>query len=224
VPVRLARAEACWLDGRPGPALRELARADAGPAADNPWHRGAVAVWLRRLGPPDPPPGRDDRAPRVELAPPYVAHLAGDWTAAARIWTDLGCPFDAAMALLDAPDDTHLRRALRIFSDLGAAAAARITRQKMRRLGIRSIPTGPHGLTRAHPLGLTRREREVLTLLCGGHTNADIAARLFISAKTVHHHVSAVLAKLGAANRTAAAAKARRLGLVDAAGRAERPG
>jgi DNA-binding CsgD family transcriptional regulator len=87
----------------------------------------------------------------------------------------------------------------------------------MRLLGIRSIPTGPRTATLAHPLGLTRREREVLDLICAGHTNAQIAAKLFISTKTVDHHVSAVLAKLDAPTRNAAAAHAARLGLAGAA-------
>jgi DNA-binding NarL/FixJ family response regulator len=87
---------------------------------------------------------------------------------------------------------------VKTFSGLGALAAARITRQKMRQLGIRSIPAGPRIATRAHPLGLTRHEQEVLDLICADHTNAQIGAKRFISAKTVDHHVSAVLAKLDA--------------------------
>ena len=89
----------------------------------------------------------------------------------------------------------------------------------MRTLGLRSIPAGPRTATRANPLGLTRREREVLELICAGHSNAEIAAKLFLSARTVDHHVSAVLAKLGAPTRGAAASRAARLGL---AGTAER--
>ena len=45
-------------------------------------------------------------------------------------------------------------------------------------------------------MGLTRREREILDLICAEHTNAEISAKLSISAKTVGHHVSAILAKL----------------------------
>jgi DNA-binding CsgD family transcriptional regulator len=69
-----------------------------------------------------------------------------------------------------------------------------------------------HALCRASaareelPLGLTRREQEVLELLGEGRTNAGIAAKLVISPKTVEHHVSAVLAKLGVSNRAEAAA------------------
>jgi DNA-binding CsgD family transcriptional regulator len=67
---------------------------------------------------------------------------------------------------------------------------------------------------RRPPLGLTRREREVLGLICAGHTNAEIAGRLFISARTADHHVSAVLARLGAPTRNAAASKAAQLSLA----------
>jgi len=96
------------------------------------------------------------------------------------------------------------------FTALGAPAAARLARQRLRALGVRAIPVGPRSATRDDPFGLTRREREILAEICAGQTNAAIAAKLFISAKTVDHHVSAVLAKLGAPNRNAAAAQAAR--------------
>jgi DNA-binding CsgD family transcriptional regulator len=61
---------------------------------------------------------------------------------------------------------------------------------------------------------LTGREAEVLTLLAEGRTNAEIAATLYMSPKTASVHVSHIIAKLGAANRTEAAATARRQGLL----------
>jgi DNA-binding CsgD family transcriptional regulator/tetratricopeptide (TPR) repeat protein len=210
IPVRLARAEAHWLQGEPHGAAHEAELADDAEAGSDAWERGEIAAWLRRTGSPRPPRG--------ELAEPYRLQAACEWEEAARLWTGLGCGYEAALALYDTTNDTALREALKIFDALGATAAAQITRQKMRRLGIRSIPAGPRAATRANPLGLTPREREVLDLICAGLSNAEIAAKLFISTKTVDHHVSAVLAKLDAPTREAAAAHAARLGLSGAAG------
>jgi DNA-binding NarL/FixJ family response regulator len=69
-------------------------------------------------------------------------------------------------------------------------------------------PYGPRAETRAHPYGLTRRERVVLELLAAGNRDADIAAALGIRPKTASNHVGAILAKLGVHNRTQAAAYA----------------
>jgi DNA-binding NarL/FixJ family response regulator len=66
----------------------------------------------------------------------------------------------------------------------------------------RAIPTGVEGLT--------ARQLEVLELLGEGLTNAEIADRLFLSTRTVDHHVSAILTRLGARNRSQAAHHARR--------------
>jgi DNA-binding CsgD family transcriptional regulator/tetratricopeptide (TPR) repeat protein len=211
IAVRLARAEAYWLQGEAHRAAHEAELADDVSAGSDEWGRGETGAWLRRTGSPRPPRG--------ELAEPYRLQVAGDWAEAARLWDSLGCPHEAALALHDASDEAALRHALQIFTGLGASAAAQLSRHKMRQLGIRSIPAGPRTATQADPLGLTRREREVLELICAGHSNAEIAAKLFLSTRTVDHHVSAVLAKLGAPTRGAAAAHAARLGLAGAAER-----
>ena len=210
IPVRLARAEARWLQGEPRRAAEEAELADDVAAGSDVWDRGEIGAWLRRTGSPRPSRG--------ELAKPYRLVVAGEWEEASRLWTDLGCPYEAALALHNSNEETALRQALKIFTRLGAPAAAQLTRHKMRALGIRSIPAGPRTATRADPAGLTRREHEVLELICAGHTNVQIAAKLFISAKTVDHHVSAVLAKLGTPTREAAAAHAAQLKLGRAAG------
>ena len=145
---------------------------------------------------------------------PFASEVAGDHAEAARRWDDLGCPYDAALALLGSTDEGLLREALARLDDLGAVAAVRVARQRGCDVGVRSVPSGARPSTREHPAGLTQREREVLELLCGGHTNDEIAGRLFISRKTVDHHVSAVLHKLGVPSRSVAATEAVRLGLV----------
>jgi DNA-binding CsgD family transcriptional regulator/tetratricopeptide (TPR) repeat protein len=209
IPVRLARAGAYWVQGQTAQAIREAELADDVSAGSDGWDRGEIGAWLRRTGSPRPPRG--------ELAGPYRLQVAGDGQEAARLWASLGCPYEAALALHDTGQEAALRQALKIFTGLGAPAGAQLTRHKMRQLGVRSIPAGPRTATRSDPLGLTRREREVLELICAGQTNAEIAARLFLSAKTVDHHVSAVLAKLGTPTREAAAAHAARLGVAGAA-------
>jgi DNA-binding CsgD family transcriptional regulator/tetratricopeptide (TPR) repeat protein len=209
VPAHLARAEAFWLDGDVATARREAETALDSGGGSYPFSRGTLAAWLRRLG--------SDRTVDGLIAAEFEAQLAGDWDRSARTFLAAGLPYEAALALIDAGTEASLREALDVLHELGATATAKVARQRMRDLGARSIPTGARAATRAHPLGLTRREHEVLDLICAGRTNAEIAAALVISAKTVDHHVSAVLAKLGAPSRTAAAAQARKLGLTVAA-------
>ena len=81
-----------------------------------------------------------------------------------------------------------------------------------------SVPRGPRPSTRANPVGLTSRQLEILALVGTGATNAEIARQLFLTPKTVEHHVGAVLGKLQVTNRAAAVAQAHALGLVEDGG------
>jgi DNA-binding NarL/FixJ family response regulator len=83
-------------------------------------------------------------------------------------------------------------------------------RRQMRASGVRRIPRGSRSSTRENPFGLTRREAEILQLLSEGLRNATIARRLFVSTKTVEHHISAILAKLNVGSRSEAVAFTRR--------------
>ena len=197
-PVAVARAEAAWLEGDPaaaravvGDAL-DLAERIAGQAW--PWLAGELAFWLWRLGGPDrlPTGGLPDG-----VAEPFVLQMAGAWDAAAERWRALGCPYEAAGALADSDQEPQLRTALTELERLGARPLAARVARKLRELGVRGVARGPRPATRANPANLTARETEVLALVTEGLRNADIARRLFVSPKTVDHHVSAILAKLG---------------------------
>jgi DNA-binding NarL/FixJ family response regulator len=101
------------------------------------------------------------------------------------------------------------RTALEEFERLHAARQADATTALLRRLGVRSTTARP-----ADGGVLTRREAEVLDLVGRGLSNPEIGDRLFISRKTVEHHVGNVLAKLGLRSRAEAAAYAVRASAV----------
>ena len=202
----LARAEAAWLDGD-REAVAEATKGVLRLAPERNWGSlaGELADWRRRAGLAELP---------VERAEPYVLQAAGEWARAAERWRECGCPYEAALALADAGQEEPLRRAMEELQRLGARPAADAVARRLRELGVRRLPRRPPRATAANPAGLTARELEVLALLGSDLRNADIAARLHISEKTVDHHVSAILAKLGVRSRREAArvAAERRLG------------
>jgi DNA-binding CsgD family transcriptional regulator len=120
-----------------------------------------------------------------------------------------------------APVHEIAARARALLAVNGAGPLAAIVRRRLRELGARSIPRGPHETTRANPFGITARELEVLQLVAQGRTNAQLAGRLHRSPKTVDHHVSAILEKLGVRSRAEAVAAAFALGIVEVPSHAE---
>ena len=206
VPVRAVRAELRWLAGdQPSAVAEARAGLAAGQGRAYSWMLGSAGIWLARSG-----EKIDDE---TALAEPYRLELAGDWAAAAAAWQELERPYDAALAWLGSSDEAGLRDALRILDELDAKPASAAVRRRMKEIGIRAIPRGPRAATRDDPAGLTAREREVLALISEGLPDKEISRRLFISERTVHHHVSSVLAKIGVSSRTAAARQAAQMGI-----------
>jgi DNA-binding CsgD family transcriptional regulator len=206
--VAAARAEARLLEGRADDVASETdAALSLALERSDRWIAGELCTWRRRAGIVDTvAPG--------SLPSPYSLELTGEWAAAARAWEKIGCPYEAALARAESGDAARKREALAALQRLGALPAARAIAQRLREQGITGVGRGPRRSTIEHPAQLTSRQVEILALLGDRLTNAEIAERLYISPKTVDHHVSAILGKLGVHSRRAAAAEAARLGVL----------
>jgi DNA-binding CsgD family transcriptional regulator len=198
VPTGLAWIERAWLTGRPEQASRFqnllLDRTDR-PGLS--LQRGELLRYLRRLGYPS--------RPFRGCPPAYAAGLRGDWQTAAAAWERAGNRYEQALELADSGEQVPTLEALQLLLDLGAEPAAALVRRRLRALGVAKIPRRRPLGSGANPAGLTNRQIEILRMLSTGISNVEIAQRLVVSTRTVDHHVSAILQKLGVRSRREAA-------------------
>jgi predicted ATPase/DNA-binding CsgD family transcriptional regulator len=132
---------------------------------------------------------------------------------ASGLWKQLGCLYKQALTLFEGNDDNK-REAIEIIDKLGAEAICEKMKFEMRASGIKKIPRGTRKSTKSNPANLTGRELDVLQLLKDDLQNKEIAAKLFISPKTVDHHISAIFFKLDVNSRTKAVQEAIRLAII----------
>ena len=206
-PAAAGRAEAAWLAGRSDEIAGLVGDTfDLAVRLGQAWPVGELGFWLWRAG--------ELRTPPEGAAEPFALQIAGDWEGAAKAWEEIGCPYEVAVALADGDEPDALRRVFTLLAELGAAPMADRVAARLRGLGVHDLPRRPSRATVDNPGGLTDRQVEVLGLLGEGLTNPEIAAVLHISPKTVGHHVSAILDRLGVADRHEAVRLARDRGLM----------
>ncbi|HZY67588.1 MAG TPA: AAA family ATPase [Devosia sp.] len=201
-PVRLALIEAEWLaEDLPAAAAQFEALLAIDLSGLRPWDIGELSAWWQRCGMTGQLP-----LAHIELPRPWALELAGDPAAAGAEWTRMGLPYEAGLALLQVEDDPDaLGRGVGLLDEIDARQPAALGRRLAQRRGVADhLPRarrGPYAVARHHPLGLTQSELAVLRLIAEGRSNKEIARQLSRSPRTIEHQVSAVLGKLGSANR-----------------------
>ena len=202
VPALFTLVEAAWLADRPSAAAERLHQLfEVGSEMMHVWNIGELAVWAARLGIALPSEFR------VAVPAPYQAELDGQPEIAADEWESLDATYQAALCLMQADTTVAdpMARAIKLLDPIEARAAAKKARKTARASGLaKQMPRsrrGHYGAAKNHPLGLTRREQDILALIANGATNREIAEQLARSQRTVEHHVSSVLSKLNVSNR-----------------------
>jgi ATP/maltotriose-dependent transcriptional regulator MalT len=206
IPALVALLEYEWITGS---VVIEKAAIDSAISMvermGNVYENNEFAFWLLKA--------RKQKVPLKELYEGYQVYNPTVAMKAADLWAQLGCPYEQALALFEG-DELEKRKAIAIVQELGADAVYQKMKLEMRSCGIKNIPRGQRKSTRSNSARLTERELDVLQLLKEGMQNKEIAARLFISAKTVDHHISAILFKLEVSSRAKAVQEAISLNII----------
>jgi DNA-binding CsgD family transcriptional regulator/tetratricopeptide (TPR) repeat protein len=206
IPVLSAELELCFVSGSK-PPIDEVRKAETSlfHEKDNSHYYTMLAYWMTRCG--------ISIQEEHNFTGAFDFEYRNDWKRAVEKWRAIGCPYEEALALFESGDEGQ-KQALKILDSLGATATLNLLKTKMKERGVTSIPRGIRESTRNNPAQLTNRQIEVLNLLREGLQNAEIADRLFISNKTVDHHISAIFLKLDVNSRVRAVTKAQQLGIL----------
>ncbi|WP_147160497.1 helix-turn-helix transcriptional regulator [Novosphingobium sediminis] len=170
----------------------------------DPYNSNLAALWMFRLGHTPQDLG-------AALHGAVSEEFAGEGGAAAAVWLGGGYRFNASLARLytvGTAAEAEFLEALQELQAMGALAgialAGSLAAERGIRLPAQGRKRGPYRAARSHPLGLTRREVDILRMMVDGESNREIAERLGRSLRTVEHHVSAILGKIGIESRVQA--------------------
>lgn len=206
IPAMVASLEYEWITSKSfieNEALTTTVGMIAG--MGNIFENSALAFWLRKA-----------RHQVVSLADVFDGYKYDDSKAKAKAidtWEKAGCPYEHALLLFEGSDDDK-RTAVSMMQDLGATAVSEKMKFYLRKAGVKKVPRGARKTTQSNAAQLTGRELEILQLINEGLQNKEIASRLFISAKTVDHHITSILYKLEVNSRVKAVNEAIRLEII----------
>jgi len=207
VPARLTLIEAAWLSGDYASGQMHLDTLLALEDGDrHPWDIGERSIWQQRYA-TEQGSKIDVLSKKIPLPSPYALEMSGEHLLAANQWQQLGLPHAAALSLLAATNQAYMVQCASLLTELGAQAGLKCLLQRAKKydwdISLLSL-RGPYKTKASqHPLGLTKKEQQVLALLATGANNRDISLRLSRSPRTVEHHITSILTKLNATNRMA---------------------
>ena len=203
-PIHLALVELAWLENDMALAnehFQYLINIDRNLL--HPWWCGELVIWARRFNFSIADNYVND------LPQPYQLELNSQYQAAENCWHELKMPYAAALCAMkknvsehDVESVTNLKNSL-VAMDASPVMTKLANLCNAVGLGDFDIKSrrGPYRSAKNHPIGLTKREQEILGLLAKGASNKEISNVLVRSTRTIENHVSTILTKLNAKNR-----------------------
>ena len=204
VPARLALVEAAWLKNHHEEArnqLHQLLSADI-PLSGN-WGDAEVALWLYRYN------IKNKKIPTDRLPVPYQLEIYGKPHAASNAWLSIGSPYPAAVALIATSNTTRgaesVLKATQLFDNMNAAGTLKKVSFVAKEWGLNTCiltkKRGPGKATQQHPLGLTKKEQQIIPWVIKGLSNKEISDRFFRSERTIENHIASIYRKLNVHSR-----------------------
>ncbi|WP_304488712.1 AAA family ATPase [Dyadobacter sp. CY261] len=206
IPVLTAFLEYEWITGENLIEQETLANAiRLIEQTDNSFHSSEFRFWLKKA--------RNQHLNLPQVFSGFDVTTTAAISEAALFWEQAGCAYQQAQMLFEGTEKQK-KQALILVQDLSAVAVYEKMKQQMQAEGIQQIPRGMQQATRRNPAQLTNRELDILQMLARNLQYKEIADSLFISVKTVGHHISSIFLKLGVNSRGKAISEAHRLGII----------
>lgn len=199
-PIRIACIEQAWLNNRNSAAEMHIGAMppDLSDTVSE-WVYGEFLFWSAKCGYALP------LAQGKKLPPPYAQYVEGDARAASELFLNLGADYLAAALLSEDQAEECLKSGYALAKKIRGEPLMTKIRAAALNAGFDGkyfkTQRGPYHAARSHPLGLTKKEQEILAMIVDGANNQEIADQLSRSKRTIEHHISSIFSKLSASNR-----------------------